>query len=156
VELGDIGIREFGECLLAVERRIASAPQLEGAGGGGEGAKRQGGGGGSKRKCERQALHSFRASSGRLDGLAAPKGGIARVGARTRGGAEATAVDAVDAPAARRGLRAGEGQGEAEAVVVAMGTGSQRGKVVAVVKQPLKRWNSMLGTYTDVERKGTG
>lgn len=152
-ELGDIGIRELGERLVAVE---AVAQGQAGAG-----HPRQVGGG-----CERAGGRGDQgaAKEGELLGRSQqPHGGKATSRHRQRLRALSAPVGPAAAACALarrrlRGATASEGVGHVtdngvEAVVISRdgGPGSAAAaggkRVVAVVKRPSKRWNSMLGCY---------
>lgn len=148
-ELGQIGIRELGECLVAVEKAVGVGGAEAGNGeptptarGPGNVAKERGSlSEGSQRASGSKSQTGGRHSQ-RLEALSAPGGPSAAA-------AYHTALE-------RRRLRgaehaAGSTDGR-EVVVIRKGGGSTRrgskdGRVVAVVKQPSKRWNSMLGCY---------
>ncbi len=132
-ELGEIGIRELGESLLAIERTVLrQAAQKE------QGA----------------TVKNVASNRTRLDALAAPAG-IARVvgvvaaveGPRMPQKPKTKSVDALPLPSEARVITAGGREKKGCADGKAEAVGLRHGKVVAVVKPLAKRWCSLLGAY---------
>jgi hypothetical protein len=133
-EVGEIGIRELGESLLAIERTVLwQAAQKE------QGATEK----------------NVASNRTRLDALAAPAG-TARVVAPVEGPRMAQkpktkSVDALPLPPEARVITAGgrgkKGYADGEAVGLGHGSNGKLRKVVAVVKPLAKRWCSLLGAY---------
>jgi hypothetical protein len=142
-ELGELGIREFGECLLAVER-VASLDRDSRDGALGRDGSAAGARGGGQKRSVRQVGAQL---SQRLQALATPSGPAA----------VAAAANAAGKKPGQKGHGGMEGGASAdEAIVISKGCGGRSskgglkgiGQVVTVVKRPSKRWNTMLGSYT--------
>lgn len=142
-EMGEIGIRELGECLVAVERTVMGA--------------------GAHQPAAATAQHRTQhVVSKRLDALATPAGSRRRqpgtrssISAQTSRPRDNSPSHPSPLPPEARVIAAGGRSSKgwsggrwapgASGASVASGEGSA--KVVAVVKRPSKRWNTMLGAY---------
>lgn len=144
-ELGELGIREFGECLLAVENVVVSLEKDSSDGAPGRSGSAAGSRGGSQKRSARNVGGKL---SQRLLALATPSGPAA----------VAAAANTADKKPGR-GLRSHGGVEAApstdEVIVISKGGAGRSkggirtaGQVVTVVKRPSKRWNTMLGSYT--------
>ncbi len=142
--MGEIGIRELGESLLAVERTVNSQQSTVNSQ--------------SVLAVEptvlRQPAHQApgaASNSTRLDALAAPAG-VARVVAAfegaTRMAQKAKSVAPLPLPPEARVITAGGRGKKGSADGNSKAVGLRHGKVVAVVKPPAKRWHSLLGAYS--------
>ena len=153
-ELGQIGIRELGERLVAVEKAVGVGGAEAGngeptpkAGGPGNVAKERGSLSESRQRASGSNSQTGGRHSQRLEALSAPSGPSAAA-------AYHTALERRRVRVASNGVgaeHAAESTAGREVVVIRKGggsrVGSKDGRVVAVVKQPSKRWNSMLGCY---------
>jgi len=151
-------MREFGECLLAVERVTSTTSRHLGDRGDGNLTDTDISSGrlgvvDGQHSVKGTARHS---KAHRLLVLATPAGAAAgAVGARVIG--RVSAKDKVqefplheEARVVKCPNRGGSGRVKGNG-----GAGSTfEGNVVAVVKRPLKRWNTMAGTYTSVDEAG--
>jgi len=158
-ELGEIGMREFGECLLAVERVVTSTnsrqrgDQGDGKLTGADISSGRLGVVGGQNSVTGTARHR---KAHRLLVLATPAGAAAgAVGARLiRRVSARDKVQEFPLHEEARVVKCPNRGGSGRVKGYGGASSTSEGNVVAVVKRPLKRWNTMVGTYTSVHEAG--
>ena len=140
-ELGEIGIREFGECLRAVERAVTGKEGEEEMAARLHHALEARAAGGDSPAGDKEGMKKARHySTSRLLALAVPSGAAAATAAAAAAGRSA----------ASKASKLHQHCVDEALVIKTEKRGKARGRVVAVVKRPLKRWNTMTGSYADV------